>query len=157
MQKQSRRECPLFCQVEGDGPTRAGLWEGHQLQVRWQADTPCPHGSEGPALCGLHSRTFWPCLTTPHPGHSLARSPEVSCVCPVCPAPPALGKGLRFHCFSFSSLQPLPQQPQHTRRPLVPTLEVLGEGSALLEVELSLQGKHPRTRSRSLCTRLGAT
>lgn len=105
---------------------------------------------------------MWPTLSdilaltdNPNPGHSLARSPEVSCVCPVCPAPPALGKGLRFHCFSFSSLQPLPQQPQHTRRPLVPTLEVLGEGSALLEVELSLQGKHPRTRSRSLCTRLG--
>lgn len=40
------------------GGTRAQLWKGYQLQAGWQADSPCPHGSDGPAW-PTHILVYW--------------------------------------------------------------------------------------------------
>lgn len=100
---------------------------------RGQTETPCPHGSDGPAWptalytghtllgqetpCSPQPRTRWPCLNTSSPGHSLARPQGItyasSLGCAQClPDPGYRAEAYISTAFLTSpSLRLLPQQP----------------------------------------------
>lgn len=115
------------------GRRGARLCKGYQLQAGGQAETPCPHGSDGPAWptalytghtllgqetpCSPQPRTRWPCLNTSSPGHSLARPQGItyasSLGCAQClPDPGYRAEAYISTAFLTSpSLRLLPQQP----------------------------------------------
>lgn len=147
----------------------ARLCKGYQLQAGGQAETPCPHGSDGPAWptalytghtllgqetpCSPQPWTCWPCLNTSSPGHSLARPQGItyasSLVCALCLPTPAIGQRPTFPLL-FSLL--LLCASCHTSPPLGSMSEVCGEGYGFITGETSTPGQAAWSKvTPSLC------